>query len=329
MIITTTVVDASGNTISVNNEIDISTNEYERRSALFGDYLNWSQKPIDGLVGCYPGVERSNISSLTLQPNGYYENLNVAGDLNLPSNTDVNAPPAVLRNVKITGSINAPTSSTGLIRAWGNNHFPIHLVDCEIAPTHPNQYRNGIMGHSYTLERVDISNVVDGFMIFNTSNPAGNSRVKILGCRVRDHYYVYPAAGQNDGSHCDGGQILGMSGTQIYGSWFSNFVGSDYSPTFYETNHGNAGLMIKPDSGLISGLDIQGNWFDGGAFPINIANDAPDRILTNVGTISRNQFGKNARRVGYSISMPAGVTCITDGNIWKDDGTAVLVRRNG
>jgi len=314
---------------SVSVDIDVSANEFERRNNL-GQYGYYEVTPAD--CGIYPNVDRPNLGSLTIQPGGFYENLTImASNLSLQANTGIDSPKAILKNVDIVGTDPGPTTGTSLVKAWGANHHWLELWDCRLRPQKPTMAYNAIAGHSFRAYRCEITGTVDGFSTYDTNRKTSTDvMAEAYGCWVHDLAYWPnpPDTSHSDGSHPDCWQVEG-GGIIAIGNKFDGFVGAQYAPTMKGGNQSNAVFMIKPDVGLIGNLQIERNDIDGGAYSVNFAHDAPDRMLSLVGSVSFNRFGRNQRVNGTTISMPAAVTGTFEGNVYKDTGLPITVKHNG
>lgn len=326
--VTATVIDLAGHSVSRIVQATIIDQAYrDSLAALYGTY-----QPGSDTCGVIRGIPRDTVSALQLVPGVTYQNLDVTAPyLTVP----VGTAPIIFRNVMFRGPLVPSTTSTALVRAWTAGHAPLEFWDCTVDPQTPDSRVNGIMGHTYKAHRMDISNVVDGFSGFNTAVPNGPAGVEIYGSWTHDHAFWPnpPDTSHSDGSHCDGAQLQGGSGYRLRGNNFEGFIGPGYALR-NGTRHISQCLMIKPDVGLITGLDISGNWFSGGERGINFANDTT-RMLGDVGAVNGNRFGRDQKLQGssgdttYTVTMPANVVCATVGNVYADNGRPILVRHNG
>jgi hypothetical protein len=320
--ITATVVDAGGNSASATTSCLVQTDREFKDNLVFDTYFPDTVKS-----GPYVDVPREPGSSV-VEPGGVYENIIFNAAVTPPVSADQT--PIVIRNAEFRGPA-IPTSSP-LLKCYNNGHTPVTVWHSLFRPQTPTYQSIAVAGDRYRLLGCQIDHVVDGFNIFNTTTKTGPADVEVAGTLVREHFWQGnpPLSGPADGTHSDCSQIQALSGTHIHGNNLQGFVAPEYTPTFYAPVNGryqnNAVFMIKPDVGLISGLDIHHNLIDGGAFSINVAHDAPDRVLTNIGRISDNTFGRNQRQPTWTISLSSGVTCETLRNVYTD-GTPIQVRR--
>jgi hypothetical protein len=300
-------------------------------------------KPDATNTGVLPGSTLTIMNSFTPVSGATYRNLDIRVSVSMGGVSNV-----TFINCFFRGSAATPASATSLVRLFGTHGRGHKFIDCTFLPQAPHYNWNGIQGYGYTLTRCDISNCTDGLDPFNTQwGPGGTGDYSIrnasLDVRVEQCYFHDNAwynssidvGGGVIGSHSDQIQWQGGAGVILRGNNFTGMIGQQYGPNYYGTYTCNATLIIKPDVGLITGGIIEYNWFDGGSFTINVANDAPDRILGNIGSISYNRFGRNTRvqtsnpDTSYTISLPSNVTGTFDGNVYDDNNHPVLVRHNG
>lgn len=332
---TTTVTDAGGHSGSATTTCTIGT-ELQARDAYFAA-TGWNLYPASatGMCGKLSDVARTTYTGGAIVAGGLYENKIFTTDINL-SGGGVTSAPAIFRNCEFRGTVGAPSANGALIRAWGNDHFPAEIWDSTLRPQTPHWMRNGILGHDVKLYRTEIDHCVDNLSTYNTTagHTTDPSGVELYGVWMHDLWYELspPVTGTNDGAHSDGIQIQGLAGLKMRGCVIDAFVAAECRPNFYGDSTSNSGIIIKPDVGDITGLDIQYNRFNGGRFTINVANDPPSRILTNIGTIANNVFGgdwgNQAAGTG-ALSMPAGVTGTFTGNTLAATGGPIVIGHNG
>lgn len=326
---TATVTDLAGQVGTLSATCTITSSERERRDALgaFGTY-----RPAPADTGLYPDVARAPISSLAMSAGGVYENKTLNGRLSTASNSGQTNAPITLRNMDLLGAVAAPAADDACFACWGANHIPVILEDCRITPQVLHYFRNCLSGHHFTMRRCEVARGVDGVKVFNTNDPAGPLGVDIRGSWFHDSawFNADPSGTPGSGTHNDTGvQLLGGSGFTFVGNVVDGYL-ADGALNTHGTNHSNSCLMIKPDVGTIADVLIDRNWLDGGAVPINFAQDGTARVLgTNI-VVSNNVFGHGARLgPDYSVLMPASATGVTTfGNVMTT-GEAANIRRNG
>jgi hypothetical protein len=323
--ITFTATDQDGRIGSLT--VNVIGSERERRAAQLG-----LVKPGPGDVGVYAGVTRTAQAGVTFTPGSVIENKTITGRLSVPAQSGQNNAPVILRNCELIGPTAAPAGGDGILAATGANHVPVILEDCTLHAQATNYFRNGAMGHHFTMRGCDVYDLVDGADIFCSSDPTGPVGVVIEGSWFHDSSYFAsnPAGDPDSQTHNDTGiQIMGGSGLRFIGNRVDGFLGNGALNT-HGTNRSNACIMIKPDSGTISDLVIRNNWFDGGRVPLNLAQDTNGRVLGDGIVISDNVFGRSADAgPDYSILMPASASSVVaTGNV-HTDGSPAVVRRNG
>lgn len=306
-----------------------------RDSLVLGSY-----DPGPSTTGVLPGTTLTARTSGAVVAGATYENIDFRYQVVLPAGSST----ITFRNCRFSGTASAPASFEGLVKAHNANHCLGVFIDCTFRPQVPHWYWIGVHGHSFTALRCDLSYLVDTFSLFNTHDPNGPLNVKIHQSYVHDFTWWNQATNphpKGDGSHGEPVQLQSGSGVSIRGNNFQAFTAPNYFNTYYGTNHSNAGLMIKPDVGMITGLVIADNLIAGGGVScLNFAHDGPDRYLaTAAGTVAqvyRNRFVRNSSRLGFEIMRPTtpyspGIDFGTGSNqnVFSDDGTPVSISNGG
>lgn len=298
--------------------------------------------PRDGLVlgayqpdatttGVFPGVPRITVTSTAGMPGGAltpgttYQNLNIQFMMTPPTGTA----PIVFRNCNFQGPAVWPTGSVALARCFTTGHCPVEFYDCTFRAQTPNPSVNGLMGHDYKAVRCDVSGVVDAVSVFNTADPAGPVGVSVTQSSLHDLlWYPNPQDSHPDGSHNDGVQMQGGAGFVFQGNNVQAFTDPSFFNSFYSDNKGNTCMLVKPDVGQITGLDVRFNWFAGGrSAGIIINHDSPTTILGNIGVINSNWFVRDTSASGLEILRPTSVPITCDfgtgatQNFFTDDPT--------
>jgi hypothetical protein len=290
-------------------------------------------KPDATTTGVLPGTALTTYTSASQLPGGgvtagaTYTNARFQFIVTPPSGTTT----ITFRNCLFEGPPTNPGSFVGLAKLFNASHCPCVFIDCTFLPQRPSRFLNGAHGHDFKLFRCDISLVVDALSVFN-NNPGFQTaalNVEVWGSYIHDLAWWAFNTGDTDaggarensfdGSHNDGCQLQGGSGFTFIGNTMTGTNSPDYFNTFYGDNRANSAFTIKPDVGVITTIDIEQSWIDGGAASINIAHDDPARILGNIGIIKHNLFGRNQRNGDtWAINKhEAGAGTIT----W-DSGTA-------
>jgi hypothetical protein len=308
----------------------------DRNSLVAGAY-----KPGPSTTGVLPGSVLATATSTSQLPGGglfggtTYQNLRIQFIVTPPTGTS----PIVFRNCRFEGPAVFTGGAVGLVKLYNAGHCPVEFYDCTFLPQDPHPNLNGLHGHTFKAYRCDISLAQDSFSVFNTADPTGPLLVEVWQCYVHDFAWFSQAEAAalgvstpSDGTHNDGVQLQGGSGFVFKGNNIQGFDDVDHFNTYYGTNHINAVQMIKPDVGVITGMDVQLNWFDGGAASINVAHDDP-RHLGNIGIFKHNLFGRN-QRLGdtWAFVRPSDVTFDAGSGATAnlfDDTLAEITYRNG
>lgn len=294
-------------------------------------------KPTAANTGVLPGTTLTRVTSAAGMPGGgvipgaTYENLDLEFVVTPPTGTL----PIIFRNCRFRGTASQQTSDVGLIKLYNSDHAPVEMYDCTFDAQTPHRWWNGIHGYGFKAVRCDLSRVIDAFNVFRPTAMGQNGplNVDIRQCYIHDQWWVPnpPETRHVDGAHPDGVQLQGGSGFTFLGNNVQAYLHPDAFNTYYNTNHANAIMMIKPDVGVITDVRIQLNWFNGGAAGLNITHDDP-RFSAYLGIINSNRFGRGMRN-GATWAINRQNTSITwdDGtsgtfNVYEDDGTRVPIR---
>lgn len=205
-----------------------------------------------------------------------------------------------------------------MIKCWDPDTIDVTIVDCTFEPTwpahtnvtHTSPPANAINGHGFTLLRCKFIGVSD---ICQRYASVGVSDVVIQQCYANEFCLWRPNSTQPEGNHQDGVQIMGGTSTQVLGNAIYGFIsqtigdGAALTNTGgYTSTHGveaanwntgdankkwmhNSCVFMKPDSGNISGVVIDKNWFFGGSVQIH-ASDVGGSPQTDL-VITGNRFG--------------------------------------
>ncbi|MDT4910245.1 MAG: hypothetical protein QOI69_3486 [Pseudonocardiales bacterium] len=214
----------------------------------------------------------------------------------------VRAPNVTIKRSIIRGGV-ATRGSVGLVTAVDAHATNLVLQDSTLVPAHPSVSIDGVTGANYTLTRVDIYGTVDGAKVLGDNVTIQNSWI-----HDTTHYAHDPAQG-NGPSHNDAVQVLGGRNVRISGN------------TVRGGN--NAALQITQGSGVVAGLAFTGNWADGGACTVNVA-DTPRKAMSGI-SVSSNRFGHTSGYKNCAIIVSAGVSVTTVGNTWVETNTPVAV----
>ena len=215
-------------------------------------------------------------------------------------------------NVKITRSIirggAEATTVRGLVESYNTANTGLVIEDSELRPANPSWWIEGAKVQNATFRRVEITGTVDGIGVHGDN-------VRVEGSWIHDLSYYTPFPYQPDNqTHNDGIQVHLGSGLRVVGSTIT-------------TSH-NAAIMVTPNTGPVSDMQITGNWLDHGGCTINVSEKGRGAISGTV--VTDNKFGRNSIHKCPILFPPAtGAIAVTSGNVYEDDGTAVPIRYTG
>ncbi|PZS20418.1 MAG: hypothetical protein DLM57_01540 [Pseudonocardiales bacterium] len=215
------------------------------------------------------------------------------------------APNVTIKNSVIRGGV--ATGDAGLVTSADPAATNFVIEDSELVPENPSVWLDGISGSNYTARRVNIHGTVDGAK-------ANGNNVTIQDSWV--HGTVsYPSDPNQGGgpSHNDGIQVLSGNNIQILGNTIQGGT--------------NSALQITQGSGAVSGLSFDGNWADGGACTVNVA-DTPRPTMTGI-DISNNRFGHTSTYRNCAIIVSTGVSLSSTGNTWVGTNDPVAITPRG
>jgi hypothetical protein len=228
-------------------------------------------------------------------------------------------------NVVVRGLDAGIGYNSGLVDCTHTNVSGFMLTNALLLPTLPSVWWNGVLGHDYTARQVEVAGTVDGFGIYNTHGPEVN--VDIEDTFVHDlAFFASDPNHSGGGTHNDCCQIQsGLNIRIVNNIWqglLSTTVG-DHSPM----RQASSVIQVTQGVGPVGNVLIEGNVFDGGVVAtINLSSKPLPSM--NFGRIANNRFGRNSQ-LGNSVIMAATTVCDAVGNVYDDDGTPVMVRRNG
>jgi hypothetical protein len=222
----------------------------------------------------------------------------------------IEAKNVVIKNSKITGRHLSSANSLLYVAASGS----VTVQDSEIYAAEPSVYVDGVIGQNFTLERVDVHDVVD--------------QVKVIGdnVTVRDswlhrnlHYANDPAQG-GGATHDDNIQV--QKGTSI-----------TLSHNTLESSH-NAALQVTQDMGTVGRVTADRNLVSGGGCSFNLA-DKGKGALRDV-SLRSNRFTRTSTYSCAITVSPASANALSlsdnrwagwNGAAWEE-GDVVAVNRN-
>jgi hypothetical protein len=218
----------------------------------------------------------------------------------------IKAPDVTIRRSIIRGGV-ATSGNPGLVTASAPGATGFVLADSELVPEHPSVAIDGIRGANYTLLRVDIHGTVDGAKVIGDNVTIRDSW---LHDTVSYPHDPYQAGGP---SHNDAIQVLNGHNIHVTANTIAGGT--------------NAGLQVTQGNGAVSGLWFTGNWADGGACTVNIA-DKPLPTMAGI-DVSGNVFGHTSVYKNCAIIVSIGVTMTHTGNTWLGTNDAVALSPRG
>ena len=227
----------------------------------------------------------------------------VIDGLDIHGTVSVRADDVVIKNSRIRG--HEATYNTPLV-SMNKGNTNLLIQDTEIAPDTASPYLYGIMGWEFTLQRVNIHNVVDSAHIYGPN-------VTINSSWLHDnvHFENDPNFGgtptHDDGIQIQEGNNIRITGSRIEGAY-------------------NAAIQITQDRGVTGDVQITGNWLDGGGCTVNIAEKGRGPIQDLIS--ANNTFGRDTRHYDCAMIAPQS-TPITATDNYFTDGTYARVRNGG
>jgi len=216
-------------------------------------------------------------------------------DKDIYGKVTVRAANVTLRNCRIRGNA-TQSSNSGLVDATHSSVSNLLIEDCTLAAGTPSVWWTGIIGHDYTARRCNISQVVDGFGVYNTANPSAHSGVLIELNYVHDLSCISPDPNHSDNkTHGDVVQIQGGGYVIIRNNHFDATPSSTSTAGVKPTSC----VMITPNVSACPGNVITGNWLYGvSAAVINVSPKSKGSSTT--AWIADNRFGPT---VGYPMLL--------------------------
>lgn len=249
--------------------------------------------PSDKTLTPYTGV-------LTVTKDG-----TVIDSMDIKGRVVIKANNVTIKNSKIRGQ---ESVYVGLIDARSGN-TGLKVIDTEIFSEFRNPNTNGIMGGNFTLERVNIHDVVDQVHITTLGN------VQILHSWLHTNVHYENDPNWNGGpSHDDNIQLIGGSNILVKSS---RIEGSN-----------NAAVMAGQNNAAIENLVLDGNLLGGGACTVNIAPKNYGAMAGYGNVIKNNKFQRNqVKHLGCAVIVPPTSAPTMSNNTWTDTGLTVAVTR--
>lgn len=223
------------------------------------------------------------------------------------------------------------TTEHGLLDCTHADVADVTVTNCTFDPETPTGYMTGVLGHHFEVYNSLIKHCVDGVGVYDTSDPTADTGVIVQGCWIGKHgwYYPDPAGVHGDGSHTDGCQIQGGSGTQLIGNKFSSYhdssIGnSPWSRVSDPQYRCVSSLMIGTAVGDVTDLYVANNWFDGGEISLNGTHSGNNG--NDLGTITGNRWYDTQYYDTYTIDIHSGSDVDLSDNTYVD-GSELTIRQ--
>lgn len=229
----------------------------------------------------------------------------------------INNSNTTIENVDLTGRI-----------VIGNNAENITIRNCKITPVSGSYYGIQIYSGTNILVEdveIDLSNCLStssaGIIGSNWTarrvytHESGSDGYKAVNNCLLESCYT-DRLGMRTGAHADGLQISAGSGLTIRGCTFEMPTGV---PGFISTSN----LMLKSDSGDITDITVEYNYFNGGGYTIYITEGTAGYTISDVDA-SNNRFGRD-----YAFGILAVGSNVTtseytwDNNTFKDTNVII------
>ena len=248
----------------------------------------------------------------------------VVADLDVHGRIVVKAAGCRGDNVIVRGLDTGVVFNSGLVDCTHANVSGFILTNALLVPTMPSVWWNGVLGHDYTARQVEIAGTVDGFGIYNTHGAEANVNIEYT--FVHDlAFFASDPNHSGGGTHNDCCQIQSGLNIRIVNNIWHGFLSTtvgDQGPI----RQSSSVIQVTQGVGSVGNVVIEGNEFDGGVVAtINLSSKPLPSM--NFGCIANNRFGRNSH-MGNAVIMAPTTVCETVGNVY-DDGTPVLIRRNG
>jgi hypothetical protein len=249
----------------------------------------------------------------------------VVADVDVRGRIVVKAAGCRADNVIVRGLDTGIGFNSGLVNSTDANVSGFTLTNALLIPTVPSVWWNGVLGHDYTARQVEVAGTVDGFGIYNTHGLEAN--VDIEDTFVHDLAFFADDPNHRGGAtHNDCCQIQSGLNIRIVNNVWRGFLSTEVGDT-RPIRQSASVIQVTQGVGPVGNVLVEGNVFDGGVVAtINLSSKPLPSM--NFGRIANNRFGRNSH-MGNSIIMAPTTTCETVDNVYDDDGTPALIRRNG
>lgn len=160
-------------------------------------------------------------------------------------------------------------------------------------------------GDTAIVDHNNISGSTDGIKLYNSATISYNYIHDLT-------QWASDPVGQGGGaSHNDGIQMLAGSNVTIAHN------------TDKPQKAVNSAIQVTQDSGSVSNLHIDGNWFDGGGCTVNLASN--NKAIGPI-YLTNNRFGRNLQYAGCPVVTYAPVALTQNSNnVWDDTGQTIPI----
>ncbi len=227
----------------------------------------------------------------------------IIDSLEVRGSISVRAPDVVIKNTRVIG---VKALKTGLVSSRSTG---LRIKDSEIYSTHRNPDSNGIMGSNFSLDGVEIRDVVDQVHIHG----AGNVTIKDSWLHSNVHYAKDPNWNGKP-SHDDNVQIVSGSNIKISGNRMSGAK--------------NAAVMITQDDGKVANVLIEKNRLGNGGCSINISPGKNNPAISGL-KVAKNSFDATQSVRGCAIIGPRSYVGMAQGNYWLATGALAPMSDGG
>jgi PKD repeat protein len=240
----------------------------------------------------------------------------------------VRAPGVVFRNCFFAGSMIRPTASQALLLVRddrpANGPVPSASVsDSTFNPDNVTPFVDGVRGSNFLLQRVEITNSVDGVHIFGSpsfNDPyAGNVVIQDSWIHDLRRFTLAEGGMGSDGSHNDGIQIVGGQNITVERTRIDGAIWV-------------AAAMITQQRNRTGNITFADSWLGSGSCTINIYDGSgANQPIAGV-TLVRNQFFRGTTRIADCAVIITNRTrelTTFASNVWTDGSSPAPTIRNG
>lgn len=217
----------------------------------------------------------------------------------------VEAPNVTIRRSAVTGRPGMDSSHALVMVVEGGRNLTIE--DSELYSKHRTRTIRGLIGHSFTMTRVEVHSVTDQLMV-----TGGDVLVQDSWLHGNLYWESDPHFGGGP-THDDNVQISAGSDIRLLRNRF-------------EGTH-NAAVMVTQDRGPVRGLQVVGNRIGGGGCSVNLAEKSHGPLQGTV--LADNTFDRTQGHKGCAIIADAGTIPVLQlrGNRWADGAETEVTQR--